>query len=117
MRTMILVAALALAGCQTVFYGAPKVEKGVAGCRATCDGWGMELAGMVKMGEYSDGCICQVRAAPPRAEVGGSVIPPATGVVMQMQAQTYAHAAAGGAAAQQATGAQRSHMEQFGPRR
>ena len=50
---------VALTGCATQFTGAPKVQNGPAGCQATCDQWGMELAGMVKMGEYSDGCICQ----------------------------------------------------------
>lgn len=106
MRRM-LVFAVALSGCTTTFYGSSKVTGGAAGCKSACDAWGMDLAGMVKMGEYSDGCICQVkpvlapdRGAPPpgvpsgQAHAGGSVIPPATGVFMQMQAQAAAAAAA-----------------------
>ena len=67
MRRMLLAAAVGLAGCQTVFTGAPKVTDGPKGCKAACDAWGMDLAGMVKMGEYSDGCICQVRPGTPGA--------------------------------------------------
>ncbi len=68
MRRMLGIgAARALAGCQTVFTGAPKVTDGPKGCRAACDAWGMDLVGMVKMGEYSDGCICQVRPGSPAA--------------------------------------------------
>jgi hypothetical protein len=58
-------AALCLSGCFAQFVGAAKVKNGPAGCRSACEQWGMELAGMVKMGEYSDGCICQVRGAQP----------------------------------------------------
>jgi hypothetical protein len=118
---VIATAALVLTGCTTTFYGSPKVTNGVAGCRSTCDGWGMDLAGMVKMGDYSDGCICQVKPAPaPRAEASdgasGSVIPPATGVFLQMQAQANA-AASSGAAAQQAASARRTQQEYGGGRR
>jgi hypothetical protein len=49
-----------LGGCQTAFMGSAFVEQGPAECQAVCQQWGMELAGMVKMGEYSDGCVCQV---------------------------------------------------------
>jgi hypothetical protein len=70
-----LLAAVALTGCvPTQFYGAPRVDKGPAGCKASCDAWGMELVGMVKMGEYSDGCICQVRGA---VQDGKPAAPPA----------------------------------------
>ncbi len=84
-----------LAGCTTKFWGSAMVPNGPAGCKAACDGWGMELAGMVKMGEYSDGCICQVKpkapaaGQPPASGVPGSpsaaVIPAAAGVSMQME--------------------------------
>lgn len=47
-------------GCATFFSGSPNVSNGPAGCREKCSKWGMELVGMVAMGEYSDGCICQV---------------------------------------------------------
>jgi len=55
----------------------------------------MELAGMVKMGEYSDGCICQVMpstAAAPSGRVGAS-IPAAAAVYVQMQVAAAAAAA------------------------
>lgn len=65
-RAMLAVAASVwLGGCFAQFTGAAKVKNGPAGCRSACEGWGMDLVGMVKMGEYSDGCICQVRGAPP----------------------------------------------------
>src|SRR5207253_3374906 len=63
--------------------------RGPAGCKSACDAWGMELAGMVKMGEYSDGCICQVMpstAAAPSGRVGAS-IPAAAAVYVQMQVE------------------------------
>jgi hypothetical protein len=119
---VVLAVSLLLTGCTTTFYGSPKVTNGVAGCRATCDGWGMELAGMVKMGDYSDGCICQVKpaAATSKAEASdgasGSVIPPATGVFLQMQAQANA-AASGAAAAQQAASSRQTQQSYGGPRR
>ena len=93
--TAALAFALALSGCATQFYGSPKVERGPAGCKSACDAWGMELAGMVKMGEYSDGCICQVKpstAAAPSGRVGAS-IPAAAAVYVQMQVAAAAAAA------------------------
>jgi hypothetical protein len=60
MRFASIVAALATAACATHFTGAPKVPNGVAGCKTICSSYGMELTGMVALGEYSDGCICQV---------------------------------------------------------
>jgi hypothetical protein len=55
-----IAAASAFAACipRTAFLGEPKVPGGATGCRAMCSAQGMELAGMVFMGEYSDGCIC-----------------------------------------------------------
>ena len=55
------VALAAVAACKTPtsFTGESMVVNDPAGCKVTCEGWGMELVGMVKMGEYSDGCICQ----------------------------------------------------------
>ncbi len=89
-------AAIALAGCQTMFTGAPKITDGPKGCRAACDAWGMDLAGMVKMGEYSDGCICKVRPgtadapAKPSADasdvLGSGGAQAVAGVWLQMQA-------------------------------
>ena len=48
-------------GCATAFKGDSHVPGGAAGCSKVCSGYGMDLAGMVAMGEYSDGCICKVR--------------------------------------------------------
>jgi hypothetical protein len=98
-RLVVFAAALALAGCQTVFTGAAKVQNGPKGCKDACDAWGMDLAGMVKMGEYSDGCICQVRPGTPGAP-RSSADAPATpggpqavaGVWVQMQAAAAATA-------------------------
>jgi len=84
-RTAAFALAVALFGCATQFYGSPKVEKGPAGCKSACDAWGMDLAGMVKMGEYSDGCICQVKASAAAGRVGGSIPAAAAAVYVQMQ--------------------------------
>lgn len=47
-------------GCATSFTGSAKVES-PKDCVKTCDEWGMDLAGMVAMGEYTNGCICRVK--------------------------------------------------------
>ena len=89
----ILALGLALAACgmPTSFKGEAKVPGGRVGCEEKCRLLGMELAGMVVMGEYSDGCICAVPNRPSTAEarallmVGASgVVAPAAGVRMQM---------------------------------
>ena len=98
MRRAAMILAGALSGCvtPTSFEGPAKVKDGPAGCRAVCDGWGMELAGMVKMGEYSDGCICQVKPKAPAGQApaaegplsgaSSAAIPASAGVSMQMAA-------------------------------
>lgn len=77
-----------MTGCATSFSGSAKVD-GPTECRKTCNQWGMDLAGMVAMGRYTDGCICKVRGQEmsgrellmgSAASVAGGV-----GVVMQMQ--------------------------------
>jgi hypothetical protein len=114
MRTTVAVlAALALGGCATTFYGDAKVKGGPRGCWDWCRAQGMELAGMVKMGEYSDGCICQAPTASPAEPVGPrseGALPPGVdgpavaGVWSQMQAAAaqQMHAAAAAAAHQSA---------------
>jgi len=62
-RLLLVVASLLLASCATTFTGSSTVKDGPKGCKAKCEQWGMELVGMVAMGEYSDGCVCQVPAA------------------------------------------------------
>ncbi len=100
MRWFAIAALVAATGCatSTQFWGSPKVQNGVAGCQAACTAWGMDLAGMVKVGEYSDGCICQVRQRAPAAGQPSSEAPSApggpaiAGVWVQMQAAAAAAA-------------------------
>jgi hypothetical protein len=110
-RTMLAaLAALTLGGCQTVFTGAARVERGPLGCREQCQAWDMVLAGMVKMGEYSDGCICQVRPASPPASSVQQPSSQAPGIAPQSFA-----AAAGGAVAgvwMQTQAAEQARQEQ-----
>lgn len=82
-----------LTACQTQFQGDPKVPNGPAGCVEICRSWRMELVGMIAMGEYSDGCICEVPGRAPSApgapsaavRAVGAAGPAAAGVFMQMQ--------------------------------
>ncbi len=46
---------------------------------------GQELAGMVQMGEYSNGCICQVKGKTVTSSAAAAAIPAITGVVMQLR--------------------------------
>lgn len=76
-----------LAACvqPTTFHGSAKVPTGAAGCRAMCSAQGMELAGMVFMGEYSDGCICSLPGQSPAVVMSGAAAQAAAvGVRMQM---------------------------------
>jgi len=50
--------ALLSLGCVTQFKGSPHV--GRAACEAKCGGQGMQLVGMVYMGNYSSACVCEV---------------------------------------------------------
>jgi hypothetical protein len=85
-------AVLTLVGCATSFSGDPHIEDGRKGCDKKCADEGMELAGMVYMGEYSDACVCEVKghgSASSRRELlvgsaGGGA--GAAGVWMQMVA-------------------------------
>jgi hypothetical protein len=81
---------LLLAGCATSFTGSPHVENGRSGCELKCKGQGMEVAGMVYMGEYSSACVCEVpgqHASRRRLLLGtsGAVAGAAAGVEMQRQ--------------------------------
>jgi hypothetical protein len=79
-------------GCATSFTGSAKVD-GPKECRSTCNNWGMDLAGMVAMGEYTTGCICKVRGEQlSLSGIAGSVLLSSAGaaggtagVSMQMQ--------------------------------
>jgi hypothetical protein len=88
--TKLLLLALAVSACNTQFTGDPKVPNGPAGCVAVCSAWNMELAGMIQMGEFSDGCICQVRGRPTAETITTLVTaagPAIAGVAIQMQRQ------------------------------
>jgi len=74
-----------LVGCSTQFVGEPKVPNGATGCRALCRAQGMELAGMVIMGEYSDGCICSLPGQNQAAVVAAASSQAVAGVMRQMQ--------------------------------
>lgn len=95
-KVRLLCAGLLLAtfgsACATSFTGSAHVEAGRSGCEQKCKGSGMEVAGMVYMGEYSDACICsvpgQTGAAKQRLLSGaGAVAGGTAGVVMQMRRQ------------------------------
>jgi hypothetical protein len=76
-----LTASLLATGCApTSFRGSANTPSGPATCSARCSAWGMELVGMVSMGDnYTDGCICGVPGAKVSALDGASAI--AGGVV------------------------------------
>jgi hypothetical protein len=80
------------AGCATSFTGSPHVENGRQGCESKCKSQGMEVAGMVYMGEYTSGCVCVVpgqsasRHSLMMAAASGAGAGSA-GVVMQMRRQ------------------------------
>ena len=57
--TLVLLVVSAI-GCGTTFTGSAHVEDGRRGCEAKCRGQGMQVAGMVYMGEYSSACVCEV---------------------------------------------------------
>ena len=74
-------------GCETSFQGDAKVADGPRGCWKKCSGWGLEFAGMVAMGDYSDGCICRVpvRAGQAAPEDGTAGIAASVGVITAMR--------------------------------
>jgi len=79
-------AAAVLMGCtpMTRFKGSPRVENGRAGCERKCASQGLQFAGMVFVGEYSDACLCQVPAgsgAVPHASSAASTAPAVAAVV------------------------------------
>lgn len=84
-----------ITGCATSFTGSAKVD-GPKDCRSTCNNWGMDLAGMVAMGEYTNGCICKVRGEQLSLNgIAGSVLLSSAGaaggtagVYMQMQEES-----------------------------
>ena len=91
-RLVPVVLLMGLAGCRTVFTGSAHVENGRAGCDVKCKGVGMQVAGMVYMGEYSSACVCEAprasAASGRRQELlaaAGSAAGGVAGVEMQTQ--------------------------------
>jgi hypothetical protein len=86
---LVLVATPFLGSCTasmpTNFAGSPKVSGGPDSCRVRCTQWGLEFAGMVAMGDYTDGCICQVPQKPVAPAAAAQAA--AVGVAQQMRAQ------------------------------
>lgn len=86
---VVSLAASALVACfaqPTSFKGSAKVPAGAMGCRNRCSALGMELAGMVIMGEYSDGCICTLPGQNQAVVSKAGAQAAAAGVRMQMTA-------------------------------
>lgn len=88
--TMLAASALLASACATSFTGSAHVEDGRAGCEAKCRGQGMELTGMVFMGEYSDACVCSVPGGSAsndgaKLATAGAVAGGASGVMLQMR--------------------------------
>src|SRR5687768_2456578 len=86
-RLMMMILVLASTGCATSVTGSAHVEEGRAGCERKCQGQGLEMSGMVYMGEYSSACVCEVPGATggATAAAGGAAAGAAAGVVMQMR--------------------------------
>ncbi len=88
MKRLVMILVLVSTGCATSFTGSAHVEEGRAGCERKCQGQGLEMTGMVYMGEYSSACVCEVPGASgggSSAAAGGASAGAAAGVVMQMR--------------------------------
>jgi len=92
-KLLFVVLPVLLTGCATSFTGSAKIKDGPKQCQAICQGWDMELVGMVALGEYTDGCVCKVKgkqlsmkeAVQSMVLAAAGVDGGAAGVVMQMQ--------------------------------
>lgn len=90
MRILLAAIVIALAGCPTSFTGSSTTPEGPNTCQARCSSWGMELVGMVSMGDnYTDGCICAVpgKGSPAMASTG-AVAGAAAAVMTQQQSSS-----------------------------
>ena len=85
-----------LGGCASQW----KIQGGPVECRQMCEGWDMELTGMVGVGNQdasgpgATACVCQVRGARGASELGSSGTSPgmAAAVVAIEEAQRQQHA-------------------------
>ncbi len=77
-----------VSGCATSFMGSAYFEGGRGACEKKCAAGGLQMTGMVYMGEYSSACVCELPR--PAAAPSGAVAPAASGaaavgVIMQMR--------------------------------
>ncbi|UQA59938.1 hypothetical protein [Polyangium aurulentum] len=96
MRSVLLLLMIWLPGCTTatIFTGSAKIEGGAPACAAKCSSWGMEMSGMIAMGDYSEACVCHVPGkAVSQADVAATAAG-AAGVTMQLQRDQQAQARA-----------------------
>lgn len=84
-HALIAIVGLALGGCGTTFYGSPVIKGGREQCEKVCAVWKMELVGMVQMGEYSSGCLCQVPGKVVTPQAAAAADAAVAGVWTQMQ--------------------------------
>jgi hypothetical protein len=66
-RSFVLALGLTLVGCATSFTGDAMFPGGERGCMDKCAASGMTMGAFVYMGDYSTGCVCQPKSAPPPA--------------------------------------------------
>jgi hypothetical protein len=86
MRALLVTLLLTLAGCPTSFTGSSTTPEGPSTCQARCSTWGMELVGMVSMGDnYTDGCICAVPGKASTAMASTGAVAGAAAAVMTQQ--------------------------------
>ena len=83
-----LALAAALSGCAAL--DTHRVPGGPTGCKAVCEKWGMELAGMVQVGRDSDACVCAVKKEASSSLLRGG----ATGAVAAVERRRQDEAAA-----------------------
>jgi hypothetical protein len=85
---LVLLLVLVASGCATSFTGSAFVG-GPSDCESKCGEWGMKMAGMIALGEYSDACVCLKPGVTPaqalQTSAGG--VGAVAGVMMQQQRQ------------------------------
>ena len=88
-KSVFCVLLLGATSCATSFTGSATVDGGPSGCESKCKAAGMQLVGMVYMGEYSDACVCALPGKAASTEkylvASAAVAGGASGVIMQMR--------------------------------
>jgi len=86
---VLIVVGVLTGGCATSFTGSAHIEGGRQACESKCRGQGMEVAGMVYMGEYSSACVCEIPGKSASAHnvmmAAAGATGGAAGVIMQQQ--------------------------------